>query len=128
MFDDPLHYTEVVHHLHKRDEKDDCTQDVGEEPAFVDGLFVEEEGCTDSRFLQEVGGEESKPSEEFEASIGLENEEGDGLLEKETDYDRLPANKFNSKSHAISLMHGGRKGQTYHGTWDRLWEVAQKQN
>jgi hypothetical protein len=80
---EPLHDTKVVHHLHKGDEKDDGTQNVGEEPALIDnGILIEEEDGTDSGLLQEVRGEESKPPEEFETSASLKDEEGDCLLEK----------------------------------------------
>ena len=94
MFDDPLHDTEVVHHLHKGDEEDDGSQNIGKEPLlFEDGIRVEEENGTDSGFLQEVGGEESNPLEDLETSVRLEDEEGDGLLEEETDNNRWPANE-----------------------------------
>ena len=77
--------------MHKGNKEDDSTQDIGEEPAFVDyGILIEEEDGTDAGFLQEVGREESKPLENLEAGVGLEDEEGDGLLEEETDNDRLP--------------------------------------
>ena len=93
MFNDPLHDTEVVHHLHKGNEENDSSQNTGEEPVLVDdGLLVEKEDGTDFGLLQEVGGEESDPTEYFETSAGFENEEGDGLLKEETDDDRWPAN------------------------------------
>ena len=97
MLRNPLHDTKVLHHLHKCDEEDDGGQNAGEEPACL----LVEEGCTDSGFLQEVRGEESKPSEEFKANTGFEGKDGDSLLEKETDNDRLPVNKFNSGSQTI---------------------------
>ena len=91
VFDDPLHDAKVVHHLNEGNEEDDSTQDTGEEPAFVyNGILIEEEDSTDVGLLQEVGCEESEPLENLEASIGLEDEEGDGLLEEETNNNRLP--------------------------------------
>ena len=91
VFNDPLHNTEVVHHLHEGNEKHDSAQYAGEEPALGDhDILIEEEDGADTGFLQEVGREESKPLEDLEASIGLEDEESDGLLEEETDDDRLP--------------------------------------
>ena len=99
MLNDPLHDTEIVHHLHKSDEENDSTQDTSEEPAFVDyGVLIEEEDGADVGFLQEVGCEESKPLEDLEAGIGLENEEGDCLLKEETDNDRLPASPSENRS------------------------------
>jgi hypothetical protein len=49
---------------------------------LVDGVRIEKEGGTNCGFLQKVIGEESKPFENLEASVGLEDEEGDGLLEE----------------------------------------------
>lgn len=96
---DPLHDTEVVHHLHECNEKDDGAQNVGEEPGFIDdGVLIEEEDGADMGFLQEVGCKESKPLENLEASIALEDEEGDGLLEKETNNDRLPMSTSQTRS------------------------------
>ena len=93
MFNDPLHDTEVVHHLDKSNEEDNGGQNTSKEPVLVDdGLLIEKEDGTNFGLLQEVGGKESNPPEYFETSIGLENEEGDGLLEEETDNDRWPAN------------------------------------
>jgi hypothetical protein len=78
--------------LHKGNEEDDSSQNTGEEPVLVyDGLHIEEEDGTNFGLLQEVGGEEGDPPEDLETSVGLENEEGDGLLEEETDDDRWPA-------------------------------------
>jgi hypothetical protein len=91
MLNDPLHDTKVVHHLHKGDEKYDSAQNVGKEPGFVDHcILIEKEDGTDVGFLQEVGCEESKPLKNLETGIGLEDEEGDDLLEEETNNDRLP--------------------------------------
>ena len=90
MLDDPLHDTEVVHHLHKGNEEDDSTQNANKEPVLVDGIFIEEESGTDFGLVQEVGGEEGDPPENFETGVGLEDEEGDGLLEEETDDNRRP--------------------------------------
>ena len=109
MFNDPLHHTKVVHHLHKGNEEDDGTQNASEEPALVDGVLIEEENGTDSGFLQEIGGEESEPPEYAETRIGLENEESDSLLEKETDDDRLPANGFNCRSYITSDHSDGNR-------------------
>ena len=91
MPNDPLHDTEVVHHLHEGNEEDDSSQDTSEEPVLGDhGLLIEEEDGTDFGLLQKVGSEEGEPLENLETSIGFEDEEGDGLLEEETDDDRLP--------------------------------------
>lgn len=123
MFNKPLHNTKVVQHLNKCNEENNGAQNAGEEPALVDGLLIKEESCTDSGFPQEVGGEKSEPLEDAEASVGLEDEEGNRLLEKETNDDRLPANKSNSRSYIIPLSQG-----TYHGIRGLLWEVNQKKN
>lgn len=91
MLDNPLHDTKVVHHLHKGNKKDDSTQNTGEEPVLFDhGLLIEKEDSTDLGLFQKVRGEEGEPLEDFETSVGLEDEKGDGLLEKKTDDDRLP--------------------------------------
>jgi hypothetical protein len=91
VLDDPLHDAEVVHHLHKSNEEDDSTQNTGKEPVLVDdGLPIEEEDGTDFGLVQEVRGEEGEPPENLETCVGLEDEEGDGLLEEETDDDRGP--------------------------------------
>ena len=91
MFNDPLHDAKVVHHLHKGDEEYDSAQNAGKEPAFGDhGILIEEEDGADTGFLQKVGCEESEPLEDLKSGIGLEDEEGDGLLEEKTDDDRLP--------------------------------------
>ena len=93
MLDDPLHDTKVVHHLHKGNEEDDGSQNASEEPVLGDDrVLIEEENGTDFGLLQKVSGEECEPLEDLETSIGLEDEEGDGLLEEESDDDRLPAN------------------------------------
>ena len=116
MFNDPLHDAKVVHHLHKSNEEDDGTQDAGEEPALVDnGVLIEEKDGADLGLLQEVQGEESQPPEDFEAGISLEDKESDGLLEKETDDDRLPMNDFNScraSPYRNGITVGGGKGPT----------------
>lgn len=86
VLDDPLHDTEVIHHLHEGNEEDDSRQNTSEEPVPCDdGVLIEEEDGTDFGLLQEVGGEEGEPLEDLETSVGLEDEEGDGLLEEETD-------------------------------------------
>ena len=91
VFNNPLHDAKVVHHLHKGDEEYDSAQDTSEEPGFVyHGILVEEEDGTDLRFLQEVRCEESDPLEDLKSGIGLEYEEGDGLLEEKADNDRSP--------------------------------------
>jgi hypothetical protein len=128
MLDDPLHDTEVVQHLYEGNKKDDGAQNTSEEPVLVDGVLVEEEGCADLGLPQEVGGKESKPFEDSEASIGLEDEQGDSLLEEETDNDSLPTNGFRSRSQIISTNQNRRSERTHHGTWERRWEVNQKQN
>ena len=102
MLYDPLHDTKVVQHLYEGNEKDDSAQNTSEEPVLIDGVLVEEESCTNLGLPQEVGGEESKPLEDAEASIGLENEKGDGLLEEQTNNDCLPVNVFKSRPHVIS--------------------------
>lgn len=97
MLDDPLHHTEVVHHLHKGNEEDDGSQNASEEPVFGDdGILIKEEDGTDFGLLQKVGGEEGEPLEDLETSVGLENEESDGLLEEESDDDRLPVSGYRS--------------------------------
>lgn len=91
VLDDPLHDTEVVHHLYKGNEEDDSTQNDGKEPVLVgDGILIEEENSTNCGLLQEVGCKESDPFEDFESSAGFKDEEGDGLLEEQTDNDRGP--------------------------------------
>ena len=95
VLDDPLHDTKVVHHLHKGNEEDDGTQNASEKPALIDGVLVKEKDGTDSGFLQEVVCEGTDPPENCESSIGLEDEKGNGLLEKETNNDCLPVNEFN---------------------------------
>lgn len=95
MLNDPLHDPKVVQHLNEGDEENDGTQNTGEEPVFGDyGVLVKEENCTDVGLLQEIRGKESKPLENLEASIRLENEKGDSLLEEETNDDCLPTSKF----------------------------------
>lgn len=55
MLNDPLHDTEVVHHLHEGNEKDDSTQNTGEEPVLLDdGLLIEEEDGPDFGLVQKV--------------------------------------------------------------------------
>ena len=72
VLNDPLHDTEVVHHLNKGDEEDDSTQNIGEEPTLIgNSVLIEEEDGADLGFLQEVGGEEGEPLEDIEASTGL---------------------------------------------------------
>ena len=91
MLNDPLHDTEVVHHLHKGNEEDDGGQNASEEPVLGDdGVLIKEEDGTDFGLLQKVSGEEREPLEDLETSTGLEDEEGDGLLEEQSDDDRLP--------------------------------------
>ena len=52
MLNEPLHDTQVVHHLHECNEEDDCAQNVGEEPELVeDGVLIEEENSPDPGFL-----------------------------------------------------------------------------
>ena len=119
MLDDPLHDTKVVHHLYKGDEEDDSAKNIDEEPVLVDGVLIEEEGCTDLGLLQEVRDEKRKPLEEFEAGISLKDEEGDSLLEKETDNDRLPTNEFKSRSLIISMIQRDLTCQSERGSpWD----------
>lgn len=117
MLDNPLHHTKVVHRFYRGDE-DNSTENIDEEPVLADGVLVEEEGYTDLGLLQEVRGEESEPSEEFEAGTGLKDKEGDGLLEEETDDGRFPTNEFNSRSLIISMIQRDQK-MTHHGTWER---------
>lgn len=91
MLDDPLHDTKVVHHLHEGNEEYDGTQHTGKEPVFRNnGLFIEEENGTNLRLLQEIGGEESEPLENLEASIGLKDKQGNGLLEEKANDDSWP--------------------------------------
>jgi hypothetical protein len=52
--------------------------------------LIEEERGANLGLPQEVGGEECDPLEDLEPSTGLEDEEGDGLLEEEANYDRSP--------------------------------------
>jgi len=92
MPDNPLHDAEVVHHLHKGNEEDDSTQNASKEPVLGDdGVLIKEENGTDFGFVQEVGGEEGEPLEDLETCVRLEDEEGDGLLEEETDDNRRPS-------------------------------------
>ena len=94
MFDDPLHDAEVIHHLHKGDEKDDSSQNSGKEPVFRDdGFHIEEENGADLGLCQKVGGEESQPLENFETGVGFEDKERDRLLGKEADDDCWPMNR-----------------------------------
>ena len=94
VFDDPLHDAEVVHHLHKGNEEDDCAQNSGKEPVpREDDVLIEEENGADLGLFQKVGGEEGEPSENFETSAGLEDKEGDGLLGEETDDDGWPESR-----------------------------------
>ena len=83
--------------MYEGNEKDDSAQNTSEEPVFIDGVLVEEEGRTDLGLPQEVGGEESEPLEDAEASIGLKDEKGDGLLEEETNNYCLPVNELKSR-------------------------------
>ena len=96
MLDNPLHDTEIVHHLDKGNEEDDSSQNSGKEPVLGDDrILIEEENGTDFGLLQEVGGEEGDPFENFETSIRFEDEESNGLLEEETDHDRGPGSGSN---------------------------------
>ena len=121
MLDDPLHDTEVVHHLHKGNEEDDGSQDTGEEPVLGDdGILIEEEDGTDFGLLQEVSGEEGEPLEDLEPSTGLEDKEGDGLLEEKSDDDRLPgkeAGPDQTLSHnVVGVIRTADRKTTHHGT------------
>ena len=133
MLDDPLHDAKVVHHLDKGDEEDDSSQNVGEEPLLLeDGFLIEEEGGTNFGLFQEVGSEEGDPFENLETSVGLEDEEGDGLLEEETNQDRSPGKRlFQIRSvHNVTGMIGttDRRKSTHHWTLERSLEVNQKVN
>lgn len=98
VLDDPLHDAKVVHHLHEGDEEYNCTQNTGKEPVFRNnGVFIKEENGADLRLLQEIGGEESEPPENLEASIGLEDKQSNGLLEEKANDDSLPNEWFQGK-------------------------------
>ena len=123
MPEDPLHDTQVVHHLHKGNEVDNGGQNVGKKPGLVyDGVFIKEEYGANSGLLQKVRGQERNPSEDFESGVGLKDKEGNGLLEEETDNDRSPTNMPNSRSDKIPTMSpiqvigAVNQKETHHGT------------
>ena len=117
VLNDPLHDAEVIHHLHKGDEEDDGTQNTSKKPVLVDdGLPVEEEDGANFGLIQEVGGEEGDPSENLETSVGLEDEEGDGLLEEETNDDRRPAKD------QTSFQQSNRNDRNYRSEIDPPWD------
>ena len=109
-FDEPLHDTEVVHHLHEGDEEDDgrelergrcqdrrcgeCTgiktHSVHEEPVVVDDVGAEEERGALERLREKVAREERDPLEDREARPGLEHEHRDHLLQEQPDENRRP--------------------------------------
>jgi hypothetical protein len=132
--DDPLHDAKVVQHLDEGDEKDDGTQDSDEKPLLVDdGVFIEEEDRAYVGFLQEVGSEESYPLENLEAGVGLEDEQGNSLLEEKADDNRLPVSRFQVPVRHHSNVRIGVVGTadqegTHHGICERLWDVNQKEN
>lgn len=88
---DPLDDAEVVHHLHKRDEEDDRSKGVDEEPVLGDGLRVEEELRGGCRLAEEVRCQGGNPGEQLEASVGFQDEQSDGLLQEQTNDDSWPS-------------------------------------
>ena len=127
ILDYPLHDTQVEHHLHEGNEEDYGSQNVGEKPLLIDdGVFIEEEYGTGSGLLQKVRSQERKPLEDFEAGVGLEDKEGNGLLEEETDNDGSPVNMPNSRSDVvpavmpIQVIGAVIQKETHHGTRERL--------
>jgi hypothetical protein len=62
------------------------TYHVDKEPVLiVDGVCVEEEGSPDEALGKEVRGEIREPLEGVEARAGFEHEEGNRLLDEQTD-------------------------------------------
>lgn len=85
---------------------------------LLDNVRVEEEsGSWDSAF-EEIFGSSGDPFEERKACSGLQHEQGDDLLEDETDNDGWP---MGSKSKSAS----GGEDETYQGTSVRLMELSQ---
>jgi hypothetical protein len=67
------------------------TYDVDKEPVLcVDGVYVKEEGSADEGLVKKVGSELCKPIENVEASAGFEHEEGNRLLDEQTNDDSPP--------------------------------------
>jgi hypothetical protein len=67
------------------------TNHIDKEPLFVvDGVCVEEEGSADEALGKEVGSESREPFESVEASAGFEHEEGNRLLNEETNDNGAP--------------------------------------
>ena len=57
---------------------------------FIDGVLIKEKGSTDETLIEKVGYKSRDPLEHVEAGIGLEHEEGDGLLKEQADHDCAP--------------------------------------
>jgi hypothetical protein len=67
------------------------TYNIDKEPMFVvDGVRVEEEGSANEGLGKEVGSENREPFESVESSAGFEHEEGNRLLDEETNDNGAP--------------------------------------
>lgn len=126
VLDEPLHDAEVVHHLHECNEENDgsqlsvvrsmsvsstrpkigITHSVDEEPVLSGGLGVEEESRASIGLLQEIGGKVGDEAEHRESSTGLEDEEGDDLLEEQANDDSGP-NVTDVSEHGRTVATGG---------------------
>lgn len=59
---------------------------------FIGRLRIEEEGCSGGSLVQKVFCQGRDPGENLETGTGLEDEEGDDLLEEKADDDGGPWN------------------------------------
>ena len=67
------------------------TYHIDKEPTFVvDGVCVEEECSPDEALVKEVRSKSREPSESVEASARFQHEEGNRLLDKETNNNGPP--------------------------------------
>jgi hypothetical protein len=112
--DDPLHDAKIIKQLHGCNEEDDngkltysgentryrlldsfhrqrMTYRVDEQPVLgLDSILIEEKCRADKTLAREIGCEVCDPHKHVEARTGLEHEESNHLLCKETDDDNMP--------------------------------------
>lgn len=77
-------------HLHESNKENNSRKRINKEPMLRNSLRVEEKPGGSRALIQEIARESSDPLEDGETGAGLEDEEGDGLLEEEPDDDGGP--------------------------------------
>lgn len=77
-------------HLHKRDEENDGSKGINEEPMLPNRLCIKEENSSRRSLPQEITRKRSDPRKDVEPSTALQHEKSDDLLHEETDDDCGP--------------------------------------